>query len=45
MYFFFSDEKEEILSLKKKNEKDELKFPDHSPAKEKKLIWLIANLQ
>ena len=34
--FFFSDEKEEYLSFKKKKEKDQFKFPFHSPAKEKK---------
>lgn len=33
-FFFFSDEKEEYLSFKKK--KDQFKFPVHSPAKEKK---------
>lgn len=45
IFFFFSDEKEEYLSFKKKKEKDQFKFPVHSPAKEKKLIWLNANLQ
>lgn len=36
IFFFFSDEKEEYLSFKKKKEKDQFKFPVHSPAKEKK---------